>query len=135
MSTTTEAIRIIDRIADEKGMSRETATELIGFVEKQQGDLVTKQDIKDMATKQDLEPLKQGQVWLKWILGVGIGVGVGLGLPAMLTLMIYLHSDTKVEIERLRAETRTEMTGLKTEMTELKADMTEIKELLQKGKF
>ncbi len=59
MSTTTEAIRIIDRITEEKGMSRETATELIGFVEEQRGDLVTKQDIKDMATTQDLAIVRQ----------------------------------------------------------------------------
>ncbi len=53
MSTTADAIRIVDSIVKEKGMSRETATKLIDFVESQRGDLATKRDLQ--ATKQDLQ--------------------------------------------------------------------------------
>ncbi len=130
MSTTTEAIRIIDRI-DRDGINRETATELIGFMEKQRGDLVTKQDLRV-----EIEPLKQGQQWLKWVMLGGFTVFTAFMIGGF-NLLSMQNSDTKAETKELRAETKelgAEMRELRTEMKELRAETKEIKELLQKGR-
>ncbi len=144
MSSTAVAIEIIDRLETD-GIKRQTAKELIDFVESQQGDLATKEDIKNMATKQDIkdmatkqdlraeiEPLRQKQEWLKWIVGIGFG--------ALLTVTIYLHSDTKAEMNRRFtemndrfAEMDRRFAEMRGEMKELKVEIREIKELLQRG--
>ncbi len=107
MTSTTEALRLIETL-QKHGIKKQAATEIIGFVERQRGELVTKQDLRT-----EIEPLKQGQQWLKWIMGGVIAVMIG-GFTALLSLMLYLHSDTKGEIK------------------DLKTDIKEIKELLQK---
>ncbi len=99
MTSTAEALRLIETL-QKHGIKKQAATEIIGFVEKQQGDL---------ATRQDLEPLKRDVSWIKWIVGIGF-----TAIPVvLLTVITYLHSDTK------------------SEMKELKAEMKEIRELLQ----
>ncbi len=101
MSITTEAIRLIDKISQD-GMNRETATELIDFVEKQRGGLVTKQDLRaemqDLRTEMqnlrtEIEPLKQKQEWLKWIMSIGF--------TALLALTLYLHGNTNEGLDRI----------------------------------
>ncbi len=95
MSMSTEAIDIIDHLQKD-GINRETAKELIDFVEKQRGDLATKQDVREIAVKQD---------YLKWI--------TGIGFVALLSLMIYLHSDTKAEMNRRFTKMEAEMKEIK----------------------
>ncbi len=105
MSTITDAIEIIDHLQTD-GISRETAKELIDYVDKRRGELATKQD-----TREAIRPL--------WVVMMA-------GFAALLSVMIYLHSDTKAEMNRRFVEQ-------KAEMKELKAEMKEIKELLQRG--
>ncbi len=101
MSTTTQAIDIVDQLVKAK-IPKQTAKELIDFVERQQGDLATKQDIKDMATKQDIKDMATKQdtreavrpIWAVMLAGFTIGFGL------LLTVMLYLHNDTKAEMER-----------------------------------
>ncbi len=147
MSTTTDAIKIIDRI-DRDGINRETATELIGFMEKQRRDLATKQDLRiemqDLRVEmQDLrieiEPLKQGQQWLKWVMLGGFTVLTAFMIGGF-NLLSMQNSDTKTEmnrrftkIEAEMKEFRVEMTELRIEMKEFRVEMKEIKELLQRG--
>ncbi len=54
MSATTEAIHLPETL-EKNGIKKEAAIELIGFFESRHSDLVTKHDIKDMVTKQDLQ--------------------------------------------------------------------------------
>ncbi len=79
MSTTTQAINIVDQLVKAK-ILKKTATELIDFVESQRGDLATKQDVREA-----IRPT--------WIVMMA-------GFTALLTLMLYLHNDTKAEMER-----------------------------------
>ncbi len=132
MSTTTDAIEIIDRIEHETTMSRETAKTLINFVERQRGDLATNQDLQDGINflRNELEPLKRDGIWLKWIMGGAIVVMIG-GFTVLLTITIYLHSNTNGRLDRMEAEMNRRFTEQKAEMKEIKTEMREIKELLQ----
>ncbi len=119
MSTTTDAIEVIDHLQTD-GISRETAKELIDYVDKQRGDLVTDQSLQ-AALRQEVEPLKRDVNWLKWIVGIGL-----TAIPViLLTVMIYLHSSINERLDRIeqRVEGRFE---------KMEADIKEIKELLQK---
>ncbi len=118
MNTATKAIQFIETV-QKQGIKKEAAKEIVSFIESQQGDLATRQDLSALrqATKQDLEPINQRLESLKWIMGGVIAVMIG-GFTALLSLMIYLHSNTKAEMNR--------------RFTEQKAEMKEIKELLQK---
>ncbi len=130
MSTTIEAIEIIDQLVEAK-IPKETAKELISFVEKQRGDLVTKQDLRA-----EIEPLKQGQQWLKWVMG-GV-VAVMIGGFALLNQRI---ESTNAKIESVRAEMKAEVRELKAEMENRLNKMEqrnierhrELTELLQRG--
>ncbi len=110
MSTATDAIRFIETL-QKQGVKKQVATEIVSFVDKQQGDLATKQDIKDMATKQDTREAVR-PIWIVMM------AGFTAITATLLTVMLYLHSDTKTEMRELKAEMKTEM--------------KEIKELLQK---
>ncbi len=112
MSTTTDAIEIIDHLQTD-GISRETAKELIDYVDKQRGELAT----------------KQGQQWLTWIVGIGFTVMLA-GMAALLTLMVYLHSDTKTEIDRRFTEMENRLNRIEQRNVERHK---ELKELLQRG--
>ncbi len=126
MSTTTEALHLIETL-QKHGIKKEATTELIGFVEKQRGDLATKQGLEALrqANKQDLqaatEPLKRDINWIKWIGGVGF--------TALLTVMIYLHSDSKAEMKELKAEMENRLNRIEQRNTERHK---EIKQLLQR---
>ncbi len=54
MSSATDAIHLLDTL-EKNGIKREAATELIDFLESRHDNIVTKQDIQDMVTKQDLQ--------------------------------------------------------------------------------
>ncbi len=102
MSMSTEAIDIIDNLQKD-GINRETAKELIDFVEKQRGDLVTRQDIKDMATKQDVREAVR-PIWIVMM------AGFTALLSGLLTVMLYLHGNTNERLDRIeqRIESRLE---------------------------
>ncbi len=85
MSTTTQAIDIVDQLVKAK-IPKQTAKELIDYVDSQRGNLVTKQDVRET-----IRP-----IWAVMLAGFGL----------LLTVMLYLHSDTKAEMKELRAEMR-----------------------------
>ncbi len=150
MSTTTDAIRIVDRIANEKGMSRETATELIDFVESQRGDLVTKHDLKDVATKQDMTTAKQDIATAKQDIATAkqdiatakqdIAIAkqdiaiikqgqqwlkwVMIGGFTLITTFLTISSAVSIY---LHSDTQVEMRELRKGQTELKAEVNELK--------
>ncbi len=103
MSTTTDAIRIIDKMEHETAMSRETATELIDYVESQRGDLATEQDLRV-----EIAPLKQGQQWLKWVM---LG-----GFTVLATFMIGGFTLLNTRVEVTRAELKAEINGLESKL-------------------
>ncbi len=75
--STTEALRFIKTL-QEQGIKKQVAVEIVSFVEKQQGETATKQDVD----------------WLKW------------GLGAILVFMIGGFAWTATEINGIRAETK-----------------------------
>ncbi len=107
MSTATDAIRFIETL-QKQGVKKQVATEIVDFVDKQQGDLATKQDIKDMATKQDVREAVR-PIWIVTM----------AGFTALLTLMLYLHNNTNERLDRI-------------EQRNIERHK-EIKELLQRG--
>ncbi len=145
MSAATEAIEVIDSIESETGMSRSTAKALIDYVDKQQGDLVTKQDIKDMATKQDLEKmatkqdvelLKRDVTWTKAVMMAGFAflTAVMVGGFGLLAMQISNTNDRLVKLE----EHSTDMAERLVRLEERSADMTErlvrIEQLLERDR-
>ncbi len=108
MSSTTDAIEIIDHLQTD-GISRETAKELIDYVDKRRGELATEQD-----TREAIKPL--------WVVMIA-------GFAALLSVMIYLHSDTKAEMKELKAEIENRLSRIEQRNAERHK---ELKELLQR---
>lgn len=87
MSDGTDAIRIAELLVKAK-IPKETATELVGYMDRQKGHL---------ATKQDIEQLDRGQDRL-WRATLG---GFAIIFTAMITVMLYLHSNTNERLNRM----------------------------------
>ncbi len=162
MSTTAEAIRLVDKISQD-GINRETATELIDYVESQRGDLATKQDMEalgqDMevlgqANKQDIEALRQANKQDMEVLKQANKQDMEALRQANKQDMEVLRQANKQGLELIdqKLEWLKWIVGIgfaigftllatfmiylhsdtKAEMKELKAEMKEIKELLQR---
>ena len=91
----TQAIELHKIFKRHKFTDRET-NQIIEFVENQNGDLLTKKDLRI-----EIEPLKRDIGWIKWVLGFVIALIIGLA-----GAVYYLHSDTKSDIREMRTEIR-----------------------------
>ena len=87
------------------------ADKFIRFVEHQNGDIATKQDIALVKNE-----LKQDIGWIKWVLTALLVLVMGIAGG-----MYYLHSDTQADIREIR-----------TDIKETQADIREIKALLKR---
>ena len=90
----TKTLELVKELKPKLG--ERATTKLLDFVENQNGELATKQDLHNLeqkieqkiqGVKHEIDGVKRDVFWLKWIIGLGFG--------ALLTIMLYLHSDTK----------------------------------------
>ena len=83
----TKTLELVKELKPKLG--ERATTKLLDFVENQNGELATKQDLHNLEQKIEhkIDKINQDIFWLKWIVGLGFG--------ALLTIMLYLHSDTK----------------------------------------
>ena len=98
----TQAIELHKIFKRHKFTDRET-NQIIEFVENQNGDLLTKKDlrIEIEPLKRDIGLLKKDISWIKWVLGFVIALIIGLA-----GAVYYLHSNTKSDIREMRTEIR-----------------------------
>ena len=94
----TKTLELVKELKPKLG--ERATTKLLDFVENQNGELATKQDLHNLeqkiehkikheidGVKHEIDGVKRDVFWFKWIVGLGFG--------ALLTIMLYLHSDTK----------------------------------------
>ena len=89
-----QSVALIDKLVRAK-MPRETATELLDFVEQNQAGNV----------KKDL-------YWIKIMLGFTLSIMIALG-----SLAVYLHSDSLTRMEKIESSLKPDMKTLKSDMT------------------
>ena len=107
----TKTLELVKELKPKLG--ERATTKLLDFVENQNGELATKQDLHNLeqkiehkikheidGIKHEIDGVKRDVFWLKWIVGLGFTIGFG----ALLTIMLYLHSDTKAKMNELRAD-------------------------------
>ena len=104
----TQTLELVKELKPKLG--ERATTKLLDFVENQNGELATKQDIQKLDTKTEYEinGVKRDVFWLKWI----VGIGFTFLLMIMLAGFAWLRADMqalKTDMDRRFTEQKVEI--------------------------
>ena len=97
-----ESIQLVDELVEAK-IPKSTAARLVDRIEKNEPDTL-ENDLKWTKLENDLSFIKNDLHWLKWIVTSLVAL-----MLAIIGIVTYLHNDTKIEIQSIRTEMKTEI--------------------------